>query len=148
MKKMNKKGFTLIELLAVIVILAVLMLLATPSVLNIMNNARKNAFATESLSLLKAAQTKYASEMLNSSQINEMYFKNNGTGDCKESTNPCKLDVEGNDITYDIQLKINPSTSQVTYKWTISNSNYKTTTTEFKSYPKDTDALNVTNASS
>lgn len=38
---LNKKGFTLIELLAVIVILAILMLLATPSVLKIMNTFKR-----------------------------------------------------------------------------------------------------------
>lgn len=64
MKKMNKKGFTLIELLAVIVILAVLMLLATPSVLGIMNNARKNAVATEAMSIINAAKTKYAADAM------------------------------------------------------------------------------------
>lgn len=42
MKKKN--GFTLIELLAVIVILALIMIIAIPSVLNAMNNARRNSF--------------------------------------------------------------------------------------------------------
>ena len=35
---MNKKGFTLIELLAVIVILAVIALIATPMILNVIEN--------------------------------------------------------------------------------------------------------------
>ena len=39
----NKKGFTLIELLAVIIILAVIALIATPIVLNVIDNARKSA---------------------------------------------------------------------------------------------------------
>ena len=38
-----KKGFTLIELLAVIVILAVIALIATPIILNIINDSRKQA---------------------------------------------------------------------------------------------------------
>ena len=37
---MNKKGFTLIELLAVIIILAVIALIATPIVLDVINDAR------------------------------------------------------------------------------------------------------------
>ena len=37
---MNKKGFTLIELLAVIVILAIIALIVTPVVSNIVSNAR------------------------------------------------------------------------------------------------------------
>ena len=40
---MNKKGFTLIELLAVIVILAIIALIATPIVLNIIERARVGA---------------------------------------------------------------------------------------------------------
>ena len=39
---MNKKGFTLIELLAVIVILAIIALIATPIVLNIIKDSREN----------------------------------------------------------------------------------------------------------
>ena len=41
--KMNKKGFTLIELLAVIVILAIIALIATPIILGIINDSRKSA---------------------------------------------------------------------------------------------------------
>ena len=47
MKKINKKGFTLVELLAVIVILGVLLLIAVPSVNNIINNSRKKAFLSQ-----------------------------------------------------------------------------------------------------
>ena len=42
---MNKKGFTLIELLAVIVILAIIALIVTPVVSNIIASARKAANA-------------------------------------------------------------------------------------------------------
>lgn len=38
-----KKGFTLIELLAVIIILAVIALIATPTVLNVIDNAKAQA---------------------------------------------------------------------------------------------------------
>ena len=38
-----KKGFTLIELLAVIVILAIIALIATPIILGIINDAREKA---------------------------------------------------------------------------------------------------------
>ena len=40
---MKNKGFTLIELLAVIVILAIIALIATPIILGIINDARTNA---------------------------------------------------------------------------------------------------------
>ena len=38
---MKRKGFTLIELLAVIVVLAIIALIATPIVMNTIKNARK-----------------------------------------------------------------------------------------------------------
>lgn len=41
--KMNKKGFTLIELLAVIVILAVIALIASPIILGIINDAQESS---------------------------------------------------------------------------------------------------------
>ena len=41
----NKKGFTLIELLAVIVILAIIALIATPIVINIIEDSKKNSSA-------------------------------------------------------------------------------------------------------
>ena len=41
--KEKKKGFTLVELLAVIVILAIIALIATPIVLNVINDAKKEA---------------------------------------------------------------------------------------------------------
>ena len=62
---MNKKGFTLIELLAVIVILAVLALVASTNVFNILDNARRGSFRTEFLSLLEAAQTTAQIDMMN-----------------------------------------------------------------------------------
>jgi len=43
--KMNKKGFTLIELLAVIVILAIIALIATPIILGIIRDSRDNSGA-------------------------------------------------------------------------------------------------------
>ncbi len=43
--KMNKKGFTLIELLAVIVILAIIALIVTPVISNIITSAKKAANA-------------------------------------------------------------------------------------------------------
>ena len=61
MKLKNKKGFTLIELLAVIVILAILILLATPSVIGLMKKAKFNSFKLELESLSKIAETAYAS---------------------------------------------------------------------------------------
>ena len=55
----NGKGFTLVELLAVIVILALLVLVATPAVTSIMQKSQKNAFKSEVLSLVNVMETAY-----------------------------------------------------------------------------------------
>ena len=54
MKKKN--GFTLIELLAVIVILAIIALIATPIVLNLIEKVRKGAAKDSAYGVRKAAQ--------------------------------------------------------------------------------------------
>ena len=57
MKKKN--GFTLVELLAVIVVLALIMIIAIPSVLKVMNNARRQSFALYIEKVVTAVQTQY-----------------------------------------------------------------------------------------
>lgn len=42
--KMNKKGFTLIELLAVIVILSIIMVIAVPQILDVIEQSRSSAW--------------------------------------------------------------------------------------------------------
>ena len=65
MRKLNNKGFTLIELLAVIVILAVVMGVATTSVLNAMNNSRESSLKDSALSSADAFRTSYAEYSMN-----------------------------------------------------------------------------------
>ena len=57
MKK--SKGFTLVELLAVIVILAVLVLVATPAVTSIMRRSQQNSFKNEMLNMVKEFNTAF-----------------------------------------------------------------------------------------
>ena len=47
-----KKGFTLIELLAVIIILAIIALIATPIVLDVVDDARKSVAETEAKAIV------------------------------------------------------------------------------------------------
>ena len=63
-----KKGFTLIELLAVIIILAIVALIATPIVLNVVNSAKDSA--------MRSRLALYADSIKN--QLVEGYFKNDG----------------------------------------------------------------------
>ena len=61
---MKKKGFTLVELLAVIVILAVIALIATPTILGVIEKSRKGAANSSALGYIDALEKQIA--------INEM----------------------------------------------------------------------------
>lgn len=50
--KVNKKGFTLIELLAVIVILAVIALIATPVITGIIADSKKSSLKSEAMTIV------------------------------------------------------------------------------------------------
>ncbi len=62
MKRRN--GFTLIELLAVIVILAIIALIATPMVLKYIETSRQGAAESDCYAAMKAAELYYAEEVL------------------------------------------------------------------------------------
>ncbi len=56
----NKKGFTLVELLAVVVILALIALIASPIILNIIENSRKSSFASSIDGAMRAIENFYS----------------------------------------------------------------------------------------
>ncbi|MDD2490330.1 MAG: type II secretion system protein [Bacilli bacterium] len=62
--KMNKKGFTLIELLAVIVILSIIMLIATPAIVGVIEEARQGAAKNAALGYISAIENYVMGEQL------------------------------------------------------------------------------------
>lgn len=81
--KMNKKGFTLIELLAVIVVLAIIALIATPIVMNTIKKSQEGADARSVEAYGKAVESSYYRYAL----------ENNGTYPTDNFQN---LDLSGN----------------------------------------------------
>ena len=57
--KKNKNGFTLVELLVVIVVLALIMIITIPAVLDVMDDTRRNAFVLYAQKVVKDTQTQY-----------------------------------------------------------------------------------------
>ncbi|MGI6329817.1 MAG: prepilin-type N-terminal cleavage/methylation domain-containing protein [Bacilli bacterium] len=55
---MKKKGFTLVELLAVIVILAIILAIAVPSITKLIENQRKSAFESSIKLIIKNLEVK------------------------------------------------------------------------------------------
>ena len=53
---MKKDGFTLVELLAVVVILAVVALIATPIILNVINDAKKSSIKQSAIGYVDAVE--------------------------------------------------------------------------------------------
>ena len=69
MKLKNKKGFTLIELLAVIVVLAIIALIATPIVMNTIKSAKKGAAERSADNYLKQVEQAVAESRIDGTKI-------------------------------------------------------------------------------
>ena len=67
---MEKRGFTLIELLAVIIILAIIALIATPIILNVIEDARKSAGKSEA-SMILSGVNNYCATSAMKAQLDE-----------------------------------------------------------------------------
>jgi len=72
-KKEQQKAFTLIELLAVIIILAVIALITTPIVLNVVDNARKSAFESSTYGIINAVRLKSMENITNNEPLTSEY---------------------------------------------------------------------------
>ena len=58
---MNKKGFTLIELLGVIVILSIIMMIAIPNVMSVLDKGKKDNYLADAKKLITQAEYKIRS---------------------------------------------------------------------------------------
>ena len=72
---MKKKGFTLIELLAVIVVLAVIALIATPIVLNLVKTAKIGAAEQSVTGYVKAVENTIIKDMINNKEVSDGTYK-------------------------------------------------------------------------
>ena len=115
---MNKKGFTLIELLAVIVILAIIALIVTPIVSNIIASARNSANARSVEGHIDNIEYAIISAAFNEGK--DIGFKD---GSFAKNSNPLTISVPSNDTitcdSYNISNGIVTSASNCTRSdWT------------------------------
>ena len=103
----NTKGFTLIELLAVIVILAIIALIATPMILGVIDSAKKGAAESSAYGYIDAVEKSTLKNMLaNASEakiVDDTYkisdagkklVAENETVTVGEDTNPVTISVD------------------------------------------------------
>ena len=96
----NKKGFTLVELLAVISILALLVIVAMPKVLELFNESKQNTFEVEMTNIFNTAKTTFISESISDSK-KKLYCNTPG---CQGK--PLDMDMPDN-LKYSIKLNKN-----------------------------------------
>ncbi len=81
---MKKNGFTLVEMLAIIVLLAIIALVATPVILNIVANSQRSGFASSVNGIKDAIETDYSERNFDTSNSykydnGKLYFVNGKT---------------------------------------------------------------------
>ena len=99
---MKKKGFTLIELLAVIVVLAIIALIATPIVMNTIKKSKKGAAERSADSYIKQVEVAVAEERLSKNEVLEGEYQITSDGNlCRDKSASCSdkdkiiIDVKG-----------------------------------------------------
>lgn len=137
----DTKGFTLVELLAVIVILAIVALVTTPAILNVINNSRQKAAEDKAWGTIDSVRLAYT-QAQNNGYVEET---NSDTG-ITVSANAITVDFSKGDavafgdkkITMSGErpasgtVTINLDTGNITCKDLLFNTNgsYKCTTTD------------------
>ena len=99
---MKKKGFTLIELLAVIVVLAIIALIATPIVMNTIKSAKKGAAERSADSYIQSVETAVATAKLDGKDIPDGTYTIDENGNLTGTGLPngkLEIDMKGNKPT-------------------------------------------------
>ena len=115
MKKINKKGFTLIELLAVIVVLALIMVLVLPNVMDSMNSAKQQTFLLYANRMLSAAMDKRASDELAGDAKDCYLISDLNNGNTNKYVGKVTYDTE----TQKYKISIFPSVEDLTKKYDL-----------------------------
>ena len=96
---MKNKGFTLIELLAVIVILAIIALIATPMILGVIDTAKRGSAESAALGYVdaveKSVMLKQVTETVTVEKDTTYYVVADGLSKTKGGTATIKVDVKG-----------------------------------------------------
>ena len=98
--KFKYKGFTLIELLAVFIILAIIALIAVPTILGIIDKAREGAAEDATYGLISAAETYYAEHFMENAGDEPSSITWNDVKPKVKGTLPSDKVAEGEELTF------------------------------------------------
>ena len=125
---MKRKGFTLIELLAVIVVLAIIALIATPIVMNTIKNAKKGAAERTADNYIKQVETAVAEAKLENKTVPNGTYDIDGNGNLTGAGLPdgkLEINMSGNKPTSGTVKISNGGVSQDGTTMTVGNYNVK-----------------------
>ena len=124
----NRKGFTLIELLAVIVVLAIIALIATPIVMNTIKNAKKGAAERSADNYIKQVETAVAEAKLENKSVPNGTYNIDGNGNLTGAGLPdgkLEINMSGTKPTSGTVTIKNGGVSQDGTTMTVGNYNVK-----------------------
>ena len=125
---MKRKGFTLIELLAVIVVLAIIALIATPIVMNTIKNAKKGAAERSADNYIKQVETAVAEAKLENKSVPNGTYDIDGNGNLTGAGLPdgkLEINMSGNKPTSGTVKISNGGVSQDGTTVTVGNYNVR-----------------------
>ena len=99
----KKKGFTLVELLAVIVILAIIALIATPIILNVINDAKKEAAKDSAYGYIEAIENAI---IMNDFEEDDNFLSPDASGCYELKELDQKLNIKGTKSKIDDNAKV------------------------------------------
>ncbi len=94
----SNKGFTLIELLAVIVILAIIALIATPIILNVIDTAKKGSAESSALGYIDGVENQVMVAQVTSDTTDDITYPGDFTTvatSAEKDTNKLYVEVKG-----------------------------------------------------
>ncbi len=111
----TKNGFTLVEIIVVIALLAVIIVIAVPNIIEFYNNAKLNSFLDEAKTIYKNIETSYNNDFM------EETIKVTRYCDSSESYIRKLRLKKPDDISYDIELADNGNV----IKFYVMNNSYQ-----------------------
>ena len=133
----NKKGFTLVELIAVVVIIGIIAIIATPNIIRMVDNGKKNQFIADAKQMISKTKYQIKLEKYESNftvedncmiitakklGINELEDADGNSYDLSESKVKRCIDTDGNQ-TYYVMTITHPSVEKDTSRGVYDSTN-------------------------